>query len=770
MKVFDKNNNLTKEHIVKRKFISITSLFPLLFALALFSACGIQKGGIPQGPTRTLHINNNDAYTNHPEVMLSLFASDGATEMYITNVSDCSSGGVWEPYATSRAWSLAVNGGRTGVYAKFKYANNFVSECIAAGIDFGMASFGGRARDITGSGNYIYVAKDFRGVEVYEIAQEPALPTFVTNLNTPGEAMTVFVAGNYLYVADYYNGLVIYDITNPRAPAWVSTYPMSNILYAYASGNYAYLATSDLDGIAEVATDYMVVIDISTPSTPILKATFTNAGNGIEIYRCVQKGVVTYLYCVGGTGSDDLLTIDISTITAPTLADTDDLAGAGSASDIVLDSTNDLLYIADGTTGVYTYSIATAANPAASEVTDYGDIRGLFLDASLSYLFMAGYDAGLVVANISNSDDRLPATYGSMTLPAVEGYFSSKIYVAAARYAELARYAYIADDYNGIKVVDLANTATPPLAGKLYTVAYGRDIDVSGGYAYVADQTYGLDILNVTNPMLPTIESSYGHTSPISFRHVNVDGSYVYASTSTTLYIVDPAVKTAPALAGSLALANINDIAISGSYLYAATDTGLTIVDITSKTAPVAVGTYATTGSCYNVLVDGNVIYLADTTDGVVILDTTDKTAPALTTTVNTVGTAYDIALDGTGNYLYVADGRVGITVIDVTDPAAPVIVKTYYQALKTYYALEVSGDYLYAGNDELGISVFNIKTPATPAYVRDIETKRGMVRASLSSVPYYYNLVVDGNYLYVSDYYGPIQIYNIAQKALPLQ
>lgn len=73
------------------------------------------------GPSGCISINSDSAVTTSETVSLSIYASDlgAATEMIIANATDFS-GEAWEPYTTSRIWTLAGGDGIKTVYIKFK--------------------------------------------------------------------------------------------------------------------------------------------------------------------------------------------------------------------------------------------------------------------------------------------------------------------------------------------------------------------------------------------------------------------------------------------------------------------------------------------------------------------------------------------------------------------------------------------------------------------------------------------------------------------------
>jgi hypothetical protein len=81
----------------------------------------------------TISINSGSSYTNSTSITLSLSAV-GASQMYITNDSSCTSGGSYEPYATSKVWTLAQTNSTATVYVKFKDLYGNVSACVSDSI------------------------------------------------------------------------------------------------------------------------------------------------------------------------------------------------------------------------------------------------------------------------------------------------------------------------------------------------------------------------------------------------------------------------------------------------------------------------------------------------------------------------------------------------------------------------------------------------------------------------------------------------------------
>lgn len=82
--------------------------------------------------TGSIQINNGAKYTKSSAVTLSL-SSFGASEMFISNDSSCSSGS-WEPYKTRRSWTLANLNQDSSVYAKFRGPDFPAEDCVSASI------------------------------------------------------------------------------------------------------------------------------------------------------------------------------------------------------------------------------------------------------------------------------------------------------------------------------------------------------------------------------------------------------------------------------------------------------------------------------------------------------------------------------------------------------------------------------------------------------------------------------------------------------------
>jgi hypothetical protein len=69
--------------------------------------------------------------------------------------------------------------------------------------------------------------------------------------------------------------------------------------------------------------------------------------------------------------------------------------------------------------------------------------------------------------------------------------------------AVAGNYAYLAEFYTGLRVIDVSNPSAPVLAGYAPAPYLGHGVAVEGGCAYVADA--GLQVFDVSSPTAPAV-------------------------------------------------------------------------------------------------------------------------------------------------------------------------------------------------------------------------------------------------------------------------
>ncbi len=292
--------------------------------------------------------------------------------------------------AATKLWSNAVVAGSiqpTGTTANLKvdvsgnYAyvvrnattNNFVVVNIsnpAAPSIVSTTSFSGTPSNINVNGSYAYVTTGTAAtsLEIINISN-PAAPTLTKSVSMTGTvgAKGVFVSGNYAFVvraSDTTTGaneFTVVNVATPASAAVVGGYN-NNIQMneVYVSGNYAYVATSS-------TTQEMLVINITIPTAPTLAATYNPATTLAAVTICGYGNTILLGM------STTLDAINVTTPTTPTRLGT--FTAASTINDIDVDITNQYAFLGTAsTTGEF--QVVNIGTPSAMTLAKTVDVTG----------------------------------------------------------------------------------------------------------------------------------------------------------------------------------------------------------------------------------------------------------------------------------------------------------------------------------------------------------------------------------------------------------
>jgi hypothetical protein len=541
------------------------------------------------------------------------------------------------------------------------------------GIARGVAAGSAALRDGT-AGGYVYVAAGEAGLRVVDVST-PLAPVEVGFYDTPGWAWGVAVqsaalrdstAADYAYVADH-TGLRVVDVSTPSAPAEVGFYDTPGEARDVAvAGQYAYVAD------AGDAAAGLRVVDVSTPSAPVEVGALTGWGSAYAVGIAGEYAFVAVWF--------GLLIVDVSTPSTPTLAGFCDYDTLGGTYDVAVAGA--YAYAVAGYAGLRVVDVSNPSAPVEVGVYDLADDASCLAVAG-AYAYVADDYAGLRVVDVSAPS--VPAEMGLCDTP----WFVASVAVdpAALREDAAGGYAYVADAYAGLRVVDVSVPSVPIEVGAYDTGAQTWAVAIAGNYAFVADEN-GLRVVNVSTPSAPAEVGSYD--MPREARGVAVAiaplgdgrvGEVAFVVDDTGLWVVDVSTPSAPAALGycpltgtatgvAVRFATLRD-GTAGGYAYvAAGDAGLRVVDVSTPAAPVEVSSSATPGKALAVAIAGEYAYVADHIS-VRVVDVSTPAAPRLAGFYDTAGYADGVAVqatllpDGTaGEYAYVADGAAGLLIL----------------------------------------------------------------------------------------------------------
>lgn len=150
-------------------------------------------------------------------------------------------------------------------------------------------------------GKLLYIADG--NLRIADVS-DPAAPTPVAGLVTPGASQEVWLDGDYAYLADGDAGLLIVDIADPYAPRIVGTLDSPGFATGVCvSGTRAYVADGPLG---------LLIVDVSNPALPVLLGWRDTPGHA-------RRVKVTGDFAIVADQLGGLQVMDVSEPTAPSL-------------------------------------------------------------------------------------------------------------------------------------------------------------------------------------------------------------------------------------------------------------------------------------------------------------------------------------------------------------------------------------------------------------------------------------------------------------------
>lgn len=341
-------------------------------------------------------------------------------------------------------------------------------------------------RENTASGDtYDYVADGANGLMIIDTSN-PASPTLVASIDTPGTANDVVVHDQYAFVADGSVDIEIIELENPAGPRIIASYDggAGNSVGIYVSSKDAYVAA----GSAGVR-----IVNVSNRTAPTLTASIAGASSAEAVI--VQGGTRPYTTNSGYTS-----------------------AGSGYGE-------NTYLFVARGTSGVSAYDVTNPAAPGAAinAGATTGDDHDIYImDNNGENVYVAHGSGGVTVFPFTGS---FGTGVNYNTSGDAQGIFVQNDETDAASNDPIM---FIADGANGVSIVsagamNCAGCSTAhTLLGVYDTSGIADDVNVVGNYVYVADDTSGLQILNSSNLRAPTLTGTYntpGNANGVSFTY-----------------------------------------------------------------------------------------------------------------------------------------------------------------------------------------------------------------------------------------------------------
>lgn len=455
------------------------------------------------------------------------------------------------------------------------------------------------------------------------------------------------------------------------------------------------------------------------------------------IHYMVRDG--NFLYCAAGDAG--LLIFDISRKGKPKLVSR--LANAGYARNLGLSS--GYAYVAYEKGGLGVVDIRSKNSPRLLRFLRTGSANFVKVDGSRAYV--SDSRKGFLILDISRPQkpgilSQLDITYKTkhqpMDLPPYD--------VALAGY-----YAYVANGYRGVSIINVKNPRKPILIRHFPTHGFCHNITVRGSYAYLTVQPNTILMLNVKNPEKPMVvkkDPGFGGFPPFAFSGKRG----VFFKERTAFYVVEMDNPTTPKVLGAYKEpATGYAVTRFGKNLYlSAGSEGLKIFSIKNPEKPSLAGVLDTTASVNRCFVSFPYAYLSDGLGGVVVADVRYSTHPEFITSYNFDQHPWDVIVHRGISYL--ATGTMGLTLYDVSNPRHPDFLSEVKLREEHTTAIDYLDKKIFLAGLIAGIYMFDVRDAKNPVLAGHIKDKAIDVK-------------VMGSYVYFSSSSGALKVLNWKQK-----
>jgi hypothetical protein len=540
------------------------------------------------------------------------------------------------------------------------------------------------------------------GVSLLRFSRQDSLSIeLLSDINAEGLMTRVKIADTLLYVGSA-AGLEIWNIADERNPARLSR--IQTALNDFdVEDSLAYVIGAD---------DSFKVYNVSDPANPIFKGACRDSGYCLSVTDSLALVADRWGLHVIGVGNP---------------ASPHRLNSWGSAIDAVTGRGN-LAYVTTfnpNQPGEIALTILDVSAP--QNIVQLGHLNGpggpeVYLIDTLAFCSGDAVSDTMKIVSVANSaQPRLIGT--GRTRGWDEGIWASGLNKAA----------FVADNYEGLWVFDIASTANPVLDTVLSGVDLSFDVYIDNGRAYVANARAGMKILDVSDPTKPFTLGSYDTAGQApDMRSAAAKDSFAFAGWGRpallTLSVSDPSHPVAAGGCDSV-INPPEDIVIRDTYAYIAEATVFQVVNVARPREPVLVGSCVLPSDVMDLDLEDSLAFV--TTLPFSIVNVARPTSPVLVGSSNVDASGVD-AVD---TIAYITAPYTGLVALNVARPAQPMTIDSLYLP-NWWNDVVVVGTRSYVGGTY--IKVVDISDP-THLRVIGSWTPPYLVRRLCYSAPYLY-------------------------------
>lgn len=553
--------------------------------------------------------------------------------------------------------------------------------------------------------NTLYVVCCRASLYVFDISQ-PGNPRRVGKLFLSNKAPVSngVVKGGIIYFSDEENGLLMVDVANRRHPRLVKHIQMGGTGGVYIHEEYLYVSTADA----------LSIFNITVPENPIRvsRVLYFRAKGAFPYTPAPETMVVAGKYAYVPLGYEGLGIIDVSNPAAPVVIKKFKTGGWCAS---VYGLKEQLIVWLRPKTLLF-LNISDPVNPErVKSMTGIGFPSGRHTENKAVF---ARNFSEIFTLDLTNASS-----------PKVSGSYFLKHKVEARALKVQDGRLLLARGIDGLQIYTLSADGLPRLAGSLITSGAAASVELSGRYAYVANSFMGIDVIDVENPEKPVLKSAF-NVEQFTWD-VAVERNFLYAATGGTLGIFDIENPLRPRFLSTMApgpawLQGISFVSVKYPLAYVDEHMGgVGIIDISNPNKSFYVkGLHA---PALDVAVKGNIAYAAGLYFGVQAFYVGGHQAIHYMKNYRTagffigfpkdgvpfgwtIGGGMVLAVDIIGDRLFAADYKKGVFVFDISDPLKLRKIARY-RTKGHPRDIDCEGNFCYVADSEAGLATIDLST-----------------------------------------------------------
>lgn len=322
------------------------------------------------------------------------------------------------------------------------------------------------------------------------------------------------------------------------------------------------------------------------------------------------------------------------------------------------------------------------------------------------------------------------------------------------------RCAYIFGDDDKLRIINISEPENPWLISEISIDADVENIWIDENYIYAAAANLGMLIIDISDPYAPEIISRFdtdGLTKAIVVRGdiAYISERHIYPE-SRPFQVVNVIDRYNPSLVGYITedIGWNYDLIIDGDYAYLANSSeGLIIIDISNGTHPEIITHMEGTTGPRNLFKRDDLMFMDYSYDSLQVFDVSMPASPELVGLCE-IG-VYIRDFDIAGNHLFIAGGN--LPIMDISDIRNISRITQYYfpGMISSIFTVD---EYLYVGERGLGVHIHDLTDAENPTQVFQLELPQ-----------YYYVYHQSGNNLYALGV-NELIVYDLTDPASPTE